>query len=259
MTSEQRMLAIRLALGAIALCLTAPGCRHGDDLRYPGAQTAPYVVQGGDVVWAVAPLRNDSGAGVVDELALSDTLVNRIHEVEGVTSLPMNRTIGAMRALGFDSIDSPQDALALAKALGADAVLVGAVTAWDPYDPPELGLSLALFSRSEAMGAAEQAGSIDPLLMQRAVSDVGLEPGPAGPEPLSVASEHLDAANHGVQMAIRTYAEGRHETISSLGWRRYMASMPLFTEYACHEMVGRLLDAERLRLLRQPRIAEARD
>jgi hypothetical protein len=34
--------------------------------------------------------------------------------------------------------------------------------------------------------------------------------------------------------------------------------MPLFTEFACHEMVGRLLDAERLRLSRQA-LAEARD
>ena len=119
-------------------------------------------------------------------------------------------------------------------------------------------MSLAIFSRSEAMGAGESPGPIDPLLMQRAVSDVGLEPGPTGPEALSVVSEHLDGSNHGVQMAVRGYAEGRHETISSLGWRRYLASMPLFTEFACHEMVGRLLDAERLRLSRQA-LAEARD
>jgi hypothetical protein len=66
--------------------------------------------------------------------------------------------------------------------------------------------------------------------------------------PTTVVSEQLDGANHATQMAVKDFAEGRSPTVSALQWRRYLASMPLFAEFACFRMTERILDAERQRI-----------
>jgi hypothetical protein len=38
--------------------------------------------------------------------------------------------------------------------------------------------------------------------------------------------------------------------VSALGWRRYLASMPLFAEFASNRLAERLIESERLRLAR---------
>lgn len=264
MTTEQRMFPSRRSAGRplaaaartfLAACcllstLLATGCAGGEPLTPPRPLISPYRQAEGDLIWAVAPLRNESGTSLVDSLAVSDALVNRLQEVDGVSGLPMNRTIGAMRATGVQQVDSPAAARQLARSLGADAILVGTITAWDPYEPPEFGMNLALFAVSERMHAASEAITVDPRAMQAAASDYGLEPpepSRAG-DPVAAVSEHFNGASHEVQMLARRYAEGRHQRASSLGWKRYLASMPLFTEFACYTLVDELLDVERIRL-----------
>jgi hypothetical protein len=66
-------------------------------------------------------------------------------------------------------------------------------------------------------------------------------------KPVAVISEHLDGSNHEVQMDLRRYASGRTDPGSSLGWRSTLASMDLYTKFAAHFAVGRLLEQERLR------------
>ena len=70
--------------------------------------------------------------------------------------------------------------------------------------------------------------------------------------PASVVSEYLDGKNHGVLMDLERYARGRHEADTALGWRRYLASMDLYTEYGAWRAVGRLIDHEWLRLAGGP-------
>jgi len=224
-----------------------------EELRLPQSNYAPYQTRG-DVLWAVAPLRNESGTSAVDPLATTDELVEALQQVEGIRALPVNRTLAAIRASGVEEIDSPAKAKEVAASLNADAVVVGTITAWNPYDPPEFGLNLALYAVSDAMRAADREGGprVDPRAIQAAPTDYTLPRGePArDEEPLSTASEHLDGANHEVQRAVRAYAEGRHDPDGPMGWRRYLASMSLFTEFACQRLAARLLDAERIRLAR---------
>jgi hypothetical protein len=153
-----------------------------------------------------------------------------------------------MRALNMNGIRSPADARRLGEALSVDAVLVGAVTAYDPYDPPTIGLTLALYSRQPAQAVSESGWS-DPRAMRGAPTERDLPPVSSfDEEPLAVVVEHLPGANQSVQMNVRRYAEGRHEQGSALGWRRYLASMDLYTDFAADWAVRRLLQEERLRL-----------
>lgn len=240
-----------LALFALSLATSAcsylPG-RDKDRLDPPQVLLSPYQsATQGDAIWAVVPLANESGASAADPYAISDKIVAAIDEVQGVTCLPVNRTIAAMRARGLHSLRTPADARILADTLGADAIVIGTITAYDPYDPPKLGLGLALYAKPRGQGG--QQDTLDPMQLQSAYSDDQLQVRAARePLPVATVSEHLDGANHAVQEEIRMFAVGRHDPQSAAGWRAVLMDMDRFTAFAAYTTVSRLLDQERLRV-----------
>lgn len=236
-----------LLISSLVCAAAISGCNSGSgqaELVPPELLVAPYDTSRGEVLWAVAPLGNESGVSTVDTDMVADALASKIDEARGIACLPLNRTIAAMRSRGMRSVRTPGDARTLATALGVDAVLVGNITAYDPYDPPKLGLSLALYSR-QRQGSDE----FDPVKLKTSFSDYGqVTRSQFADRPAAVVTEHLDGANHEVQMELRRYASGRHDHGSALGWRSSLASMDLYTEFAAHFAVSRLLEQERLRL-----------
>jgi hypothetical protein len=234
---------VLLAWFALAL-LSA--CARPPELVPPEVLVSPYGGgMRGEPVWAVAPLRNESGTLEVDVLKVSDALVAKTAEVRGMAVLPVNRTIAAMRVLRMNGVNSPDDARRLCDALGADAIIVGTITAYDPYDPPKMGLTLALYPRS-----APRTTAVDPAAVASSGREATAAPAATTDNPLSVAQVYLDGANHAVLMDVKRYSEGRHSEGTALGWRRFLASMDDFTEFAAYHAVSKLLNRERLRLVR---------
>ena len=251
MTSTEKLLVL---LGFIAMALV-PGCAQGPDTLTPPAVTrSPYDSSRGNVLFAVAPLVNESGTTVFQPDSVSDALVRSVSAVEGINCLPLNRTLAAMRGMGMRELTSPNEVSALAEALGVDGLIVGTVTAYDPYDPPTLGLSLALHA-----GPIGHSGSLNIDELRGTITD------PDAPDklryvesPIATMSEVYSARNHAVQMEMKRYAEGRTEPSAPRGWRMYQASMPLYTEFVTHAAVSALLDQERLRLARARRPGSSR-
>lgn len=247
--------AIAIARGALAALAAAllGGCQSPPELVPPEVIVSPYPLALGEPVLAIAPLRNESGTSFADTLAVSDALVARAAEVRGVSALPVNRTIAAMRALGIAEIRTVGQARAVAATVGADGIIVGSITAYDPYDPPTLGLTLGLYAaRPGALTPGPVRGGIDVARLERSAAE-GIDPAAAPGAldlPLSVVSELLDAHSHEVQMNVRRYAEGRTPGFSALGWKQYLASAPLYTDFAAWWSVSRLMQEERLRLAR---------
>lgn len=239
-----RGFSIPIAVALWGLSLAGCGSRPGDQLIPPQTTVAPYSTLRGEVLWAVAPLANESGTTRVDE-GLSDQLVAAAEEVRGVHCLPLNRTLAAMSALKIGQVRTPEEARALAQALGADAILVGSVTAYDPYTP-KIGLTVALYARPGAM--SERGTQVNP----REVASSAVEAPavaarwPGGP--LQVVSEHFDGKNNQVLMDVKAYATGRQNKASALGWRRYVASAPLFGEFVAHRTVAEIVEREWVRL-----------
>jgi hypothetical protein len=230
-----------MLLTLLAAATLSTGCAgKPDELTAPEMLVAPYNQTAGKQLWAVAPLRNESGVSTVDTFAISDALVARSAEVRGIACLPLNRTIAAMRAMGISSVRSPAEARALARTLGADAIVVGSVTAYDPYDPPKIGLTLGLYP------AGGTGSTIDTRTLTASGTDAATTK--FADQPSSVASEYLDAANHEVLINLRRYATGRHQDQSALGWKRYTASMELYTDFAAYWSLYRLLQQEQLRI-----------
>jgi hypothetical protein len=99
------------------------------------------------------------------------------------------------------------------------------------------------------MAANRTADPIDPRALSAAPTDAAADQRIAyGDRPAAVASAHLDARDHGVLAAIKAYADGRHDPVSALGWRRYTASMDLYTQFATQHLVSALLTQEHRRL-----------
>lgn len=257
MTTEHAMLtshfhravALLLALTPLVLigCSTKP--RYASD---PVTLTAPYANER-EVVWAVAPFRNESGVSFADELRLSDAMVSQIVQARGITALPLNRSLEAMRTLGLPAVETRTQAIQLARQLNADAVLVGSITFWDPYDPPTLGMNLVLFARSETMQVLDR-DEFNPRTLQTAPSDSNVRSETSSPDrAINQASVMYDASNGLVRDHIRTFAHARHDPESAMGWQRYTQSMARFEEFACFQALSQLLDNEYRRLIERDR------
>lgn len=242
MTSTERML--------VALVLTLPallvGCAGRQELTPPAVLRSPYDASRGDVLFAVVPVRNESGTTVFQPDEVSDAIVRAASSVPGIRCLPLNRTLAEMRGLGMREVTSPSDLEAIAEAMNVDGLIVGTVTAYDPYNPPTLGISLALHAGNSTFAAGPELDGI-----RGAVTDPQLESTSQYVEsPVASMSEVFSGRNHAVQMEVRRYAQGRIDPGAARGWQTYLASMPLYTEFVAHAAVGRLLDQERLRLAR---------
>lgn len=233
----------------VALSLLA-GCEAPKStFMPPNMITSPYDATVGDVLWAVVPPRNESGTSLVDPNAFGDKIVAAVTEIRGVTALPVNRTLAAMRALQMESVNSPQDVRKLAETMGVDAVLIGSITAWDPYNPPVIGISLALYARSGRL--QPQGPELNPKALSSAATDAKfLAHSNFGSSPVSVASEHLDARNHQVKLFVKEFAQGRSETGTALDWHIYFASMDLYTTFAAYHTVRQVMENEWLRTSR---------
>lgn len=239
---SQRIFALARFVLLPSLCL--PGCAaKSDHLVQPSVLTSPYDPARGQTLWAVAPLSNESGVSTLDALKVSDALVGAIGQTRGMGAIPVNRVLAAMVAKNVQSIRTPQDAKAVADALGVDGLVVGSVTAYDPYDPPKLGLNLALYMKDRPDDLA-----VDPKTLQGSYTDAGSRPTSFGGRPTGAITEYIDAASHDVLIDIKDFANGRHDPGSALNWRRYTASMELFTEYAAYRCVRSLLKKEQARV-----------
>lgn len=208
-------------------------------------------------VWAVAPLRNETGTSHADGNRAADHLITQLNRVIGLEVLPLNRTLATMAQLGVGSIDSREQALALKAALGVDALVTGTLTAFDPYNPPKLGLTLELYAQPAPN--YDQA-NVDPrLLTSAAVDRNATNPGPLQPQsqPVTAIAGFYDGRSEAIRDRIQTYAKQHGEgDTNPHAFRLYLLSMDLFTEFAAYQVTEQLILAETLRLAPPPPPAE---
>lgn len=242
MTSEQVM----LALGAVLAAMFAGGChvqRDADEIAAPRL-VAPY---GERQVWAVAPLRNESGSYHADGVKVADQLARQLEQAEGLDTVPVNRVLSAMEALEMPMVASPEDARRLLGVLQVDALVVGTLSTFDPYDPPKLGLAVELYVDPER-------GHRPPLdargLSSAAVDERSRLPLQPTGQPVTVVSAVFDAADPATRELLQRYAIGRgvDPEPGARDWRLYRLSMDLYTEFVSYAVSWRLLSAEGRRI-----------
>lgn len=257
MTSEQvRLILMRLML--IALCVSVmQGCSKPFVER---TIEAPYATR---QVWAVAPLRNETGSRHADGLMMADELTRVIERVEGIDALPLNRVLEAMDALRMTAVVTQDDAIHLREALGIDALVVGTLTHYDAYDPPKMGVALDLYTWPS--DRRHRALDIRGLSWAPTSDKAGIRRGTLyrQDQPVTTVSGYFDAGAVGTKQLLNDYAYGRGSTPNTLHERRlYTINMNLFQQFVSHEMGSQIIWAEWQRLARairaQQRQAAAR-
>ncbi|MBX2850428.1 MAG: hypothetical protein KTR15_01635 [Phycisphaeraceae bacterium] len=249
MTSEQ----VRLIMMRVMLLAVITGSLIGCETpRVEQRIEAPYVER---QVWAIAPLRNESGSRYADALQMADQLTRAFEQVVGIDALPLNRVLEAMDALRMTRIESREDAIRLREALGVDALVVGNITHYDAYDPPKIGLALDLYAwPTEAGGSGLDIRGLSwaPTSDKAGIRRRTLY---RPDQPVTTVSGYFDASGTGTKQLIDEYAYGRGSTPNKLHERRlYTINMNLFQEFAGHEMGSQLIWAEWKRLARGTRV-----
>jgi hypothetical protein len=186
---------------------------------YPGVETI-----------AIAPAINLSGSRDFDPLAVSDALYAELQQIPGLNVLPLNRTLFAMRQLGIKSLNDPAQVQKIAESLGAQGLIVPAVTAYDPYNPPVVGMILQMYTVQEP-GHVEANSAAT-----------------ASRQPVSQAEAVFNATNQSVLRELRDFAQGRTQYDSALQDQKYLMDSDLYMRFVCHAMSRRLMEVERARV-----------
>jgi hypothetical protein len=222
-------------VGEAALALAGAGCKAHEQ----GAEmTSPFPRS---MTLAVAPVLNFSGHFDLDPIAAADLLVSELGGIEGVSVLPVNRVVAVLAMEGKQQIESPSHALAVAEAVGADAILVPAITEYDPYTPV-VGLALQMYSRPRP-----SAPALDPVAAARQARPLSITEMTDPLRPADQVQAVYNGMHREVVEAVRRYAKSRSEDNNPFEWRQYLKVQSLYLRFCWHETIDRLMDSERAR------------
>ena len=240
----------RISQGLVIAAIAAlSGCASDGKLTPPVPLQSPWST---DQTWAVLPFTNESGVSVVDTMAIADHFVAEIDSVDGLSCVPLNRSLAAMRTAGIRAITSDADARAMLRLLNVDGVLVGTVTAYDPYRPFRFGVAVQIYT--EKIGAPEGT-SADAITLATSESHVAVEA--KATQPSTQVSRVYDANNHDTLTRLAAYSAGRYAPKSGMRAEVYLASMDRYSRFVAYDVVQSLLNEEAARFAPRPEVAGA--
>ena len=224
--------AVRILAIALFCAAALVGCDEMFEEKKPKPTPVEYTLMSpykGVHNLAVAPAINLSGNREFDVLTVSDALFEELQQVGGFNVLPLEKTLAAMRRLDMRAIDSPLMAQKLAEFLEVDTLVIPSVTAYDPYNPPKMGMILQLYTPRRLAPGSESV----------VVSDH---------QPVAQVAAVFNASNQTVLRELRDFAQGRTQNDSALQDERFLMDMDAYTRFVCHAMVRRMIEVERVRV-----------
>lgn len=179
-------------------------------------------------VVVVAPVLNLSNNTDWDPLKVTDIVASVLQSFDGIVVIPVNRTLAALSLRGKSAVESPRDALDLAREFNADATVVVAITEYDPYDPPRIGVIVQWYAPRRGPGMP----SLDPVTASRRATEAA----PAATvaqdtTPLFQVQRVFSAADRAVMSDIKTYAKEQNAHNSPYGYRIHVKSQEHFVRY----------------------------
>jgi len=128
----------RAWLAAVGVLLLAPGCALIPDVSHKPRFHNPFPQL---YKVAILPFYNQSREPTVDGDAIAIAYYNELQAIPGFEVMPVGVAKQYLAAVGREP-QSGGDFQRLARAMGVDAVVVGAVTEYSPYYPPRIALSV---------------------------------------------------------------------------------------------------------------------
>lgn len=219
---------LTLALTSGFLAATGCGPQRGPAAVVPRPDVAQVVV-------AVAPVLNLSNSSDWDSLRVTDIVASEFQSFPGVFVIPVNRTLATLALMGKEAVETPEDAVDLARELNADATVVTAITEYDPYYPPIIGVVMQWYGRPPH----EPLGGFDPVSASRQTSEVA--PAASSAARLVQVQRVYNAADESVQAEVRSFGAWRSKHGSPHGWRIHLKSQELFVRYSCWASIRSIL------------------
>jgi hypothetical protein len=186
--------------------------------------------------WAVAPVINLSGQKQVDPILQADLLHRQLGLVAGVNPLPVNRVVEVYAALRIDRVQSEEQAALVCDLLNCDALVVAAVTDFDPFDPPKMGAAMQLFRK----GDYRRPANVDPYVLARRATPL---PGqmPTSRPGFAQVVGMFDSANGSIRADLMRYAQGRTDPDGPYRERAYLVEMDRYCGFVYHSLLEQLL------------------
>ncbi len=230
------------------------GLMPGSGCTWQRKQAAPEPPPEPPRVVVIAPVLNLSNSVDWDPRKVTDILASEFQSFPNVVVVPVNRVMAALALEGKTIVETPRDALDLARELRADATIVAAITEYDPYDPPRIGIVMQWYSPE----IQDAATAFDPVAASRAGADVV----PAASvsydalaTPAFQVQEVFSAADEAILDDIRAYSRDRSGYDSQHGWQIHIKSQELFIRYCCWASIRSMLLA-RTSIQQAPQEAE---
>jgi len=223
-----------IALGSIAGVLLLAGCtqQRGPAGVEPRAEPPEVVV--------VAPVLNLSNSTYWDPLKVTDILASEFQSFPGIVVVPVNRTLAALALRGKSAVETPQDALDLARELQADATIVTAITEYHPYHPPRVGLVMQWYAPPHRHRPAP--ARFDPVVASRQAAEVAPAASvTAAATPVLQIQQVYNAAEDAVLADARAFGARRSGHDSPYGAGIYVKSQELFVRYCCWASIRSML------------------
>jgi hypothetical protein len=199
----------------------------------------------------VAPMMNLSTNRDVDLVETTNAFASELQQVQGLTVVPLGRVYQYLAQSKVATVGSPEEARQLAKAFGAQACIVAAVTEYDPYNPPRVGLTVQMFTVGELPPPRGTPG-FDPVEAEQAGVPLAA-PQTGESRPRDVLSHVFSGRNVEVEHLAQKYARERMTDSTPFGWRRFVADQHEFVRLCCYGMIREML-GEQGRAARMPGI-----
>lgn len=210
-------------------CLSIVGCSHSRKPIGGWAAITP------NTAIAVAPALNFSGSADFDPVRIADILASELSQVPGVAVIGVNRVLAVLAEQGVDRIQSPEHALAVSERLGADAIIVLAVTEYDAYTPI-VGIAAQMYGRPI------ETSQVDPVAASRMARPFPVVDDRGSHRPWSQSQRTFDSRQDVVRDALEDYAESRNGGGGPFGWKKYLASQEWYLRFCCNTVCRDLLE-----------------
>jgi len=203
------------------------------------------VAQPLDTLIAVAPALDFSGSAQFDPVQVGDLMASELSERPGIGVIGVSRVLAVLAQQGVDGIQSPSHALQVCETLGADAIVVFAVTEYDAYTPI-VGLAAQLY------GPRKQESSFDPVATSRMARPFPVVSGQEQLRPWAQTQRTFHAEHDDVRCDVRRYAKTRSASEGPYGWKKYLASQTWYLRFCCNAVIADLMQLSARKPMSEP-------
>lgn len=183
---------------------------------------------------AVAPALNFSGSSAFDPVVVGDYMASELSTIEGVRVVGVTRVMSILADQGVTQIQSPEHAVQVCERIGADAILVFAITEYDPYRPI-VGIAAQIYGRPAA------PRTLDPVATSRMARPFPVPDRTDAVLPWGEVQKTFNGVHEDIQMQVRDYADDRNESDTPYGWRKYLVSQEWYLRFCCFAVARELV------------------